>query len=158
MSDTKEKLMKLFTIEDPYESCDGKTRFTVQTVDDDGDSDGGIIAEFDSIVDAQFALDKFCDAVAEWYDLVEKQKDELSDYLISDRPLRIGDSVAWKSQSVGYTEIKHGVVSEVVAIKQKPVSLVPGVYNHTIRNHESYIVVVKNKFYWPLVKNLRLKK
>ena len=65
---------------------------------------------------------------------------------------RLGDKVSWKSQAGGWTKIKYGVIVEVVRPACWP--KLPLMDIGGSRNHESYIVLVGRKYYWPLVKNL----
>jgi hypothetical protein len=53
----------------------------------------------------------------------------------------LGDQVKWISGANGKEKEKLGVVVEVVASGSQP-------------NHESYVVKVKNKHYWPRAKAL----
>jgi hypothetical protein len=78
---------------------------------------------------------------------------------------KTGDQVTWTSQAAGSSKTKTGEVVEVVAKGSRPnrdmfLSLYRSNGVGFSRNHESYVVMVKNKkfgvkFYWPMVKNLR---
>lgn len=73
----------------------------------------------------------------------------------------VGDKVYWKSQSQGYTKVKEGMVVEVVAEGDRPNQwlfhdLYKGIGCGRSRDHESYVVKVKSKHYWPLVAHLQL--
>ncbi len=70
-----------------------------------------------------------------------------------------GSLVTWRSQSLSYWKTKHGEVVEVVPAGKAPFTQLkmPG----GPRKHESYVVLVKEgakkgKFYWPVVKLLKL--
>ena len=75
--------------------------------------------------------------------------------------LKIGDKVSWESQAQGYNKKKVGVVVGVIpAGEQVAVYLDAALANigSTIqkdyggaRLHESYLVVVSGKVYWPRV-------
>lgn len=77
-----------------------------------------------------------------------------------------GARACWSSQSQGYRRTKHGAVVEVLRPGQRPdrekyPSLYTGAGVGGAREHVSYVVQVqegkaKPKFYWPLVKHLRL--
>jgi len=70
------------------------------------------------------------------------------------RKLKVGSKVTWKSQSRGYYTIKEGTIIAVVPAGEwatkygyKPNGGPPGVP----RNHETYVVQVGNRTYWPMV-------
>ena len=70
-----------------------------------------------------------------------------------------GDKVKWTSQSLGCVKTKKGVISAVVPAGErgtdygyKPNGGLAG-YS---RNHESYVVQVGNKTYWPRTSQLSL--
>ena len=67
----------------------------------------------------------------------------------------MGDDVYWYSQAAGHVKHKEGSIVEIVAAGDKPklMEIEPWV---KARNHESYVVWVKSKLYWPLVRNLNL--
>lgn len=77
---------------------------------------------------------------------------------------RVGDRVKWTSQAAGHTKTKEGEVVLVVPAGYLPNQL-PEMEGRrspcdtvTPRNHESYIVKVKNKhqsYYWPRVSQLQ---
>lgn len=71
----------------------------------------------------------------------------------------VGDEVQWTSQAGGNTKTKVGVIAQVVPAKAYPdrerfLSLHKnsGIGMH--RDHVSYVVLVKNKPYWPVAKRL----
>jgi hypothetical protein len=75
------------------------------------------------------------------------------------------NKVTWTSQSRSYSKTKIGVIICVLVPGMTPSN--PGEekgvsyyvpYHGDARDHESYIVRVGNKLYWPLVKNLQLVK
>lgn len=73
--------------------------------------------------------------------------------------LDVGDEVEWTSQAGGNTKTKVGVIAQVVPAKGYPdrdrfLSLhkSSGIGMH--RDHVSYVVLVKNKPYWPVAKKL----
>ena len=73
---------------------------------------------------------------------------------------RIGDGVQWTSQANGSTRTKQGVVAEVVPAAHKPDRVrFSRLYKHSgcgcARDHESYVVMVGNKPYWPRANVLR---
>lgn len=65
---------------------------------------------------------------------------------------KIGSGVRWKSQAGGYAKEKIGIVVEVVPAKALPKNKGGGWGSP--RGHESYVVKVGSKLYWPIVKNL----
>ena len=74
--------------------------------------------------------------------------------------LKVGDSVEWLSQAQGSTTKKRGVVAEVVKAGSRPDrTLFPTLYKHSGcgwgRDHESYVVMVGKKPYWPVANKLR---
>lgn len=70
----------------------------------------------------------------------------------------VGDKVRWSSQSQGFTKEKVGMVAQVVAAGQKPDTKFyqlykgPGVGGY--RDHESYVVTVGTRPYWPRANKL----
>ncbi len=73
---------------------------------------------------------------------------------------REGDEVTWSSQAGGHTKVKAGVVAEVVPAKGYPsrerfAALFTGNGVGIHREHESYVVLVGRKAYWPRVAALR---
>jgi len=74
---------------------------------------------------------------------------------------RIGDVVEWTSQSSGSSLTKRGIVTEVIVPGTRPDRIrFPGLYRSTAligmpRNHESYVVLVGSKPYWPRVSQLK---
>lgn len=70
--------------------------------------------------------------------------------------LKENDNVKWTSQSAGYPKEKRGHIVLVVPAGFRPRgSGLPGFYPvGQARDHESYIVKVGRKHYWPLVKYL----
>jgi hypothetical protein len=74
---------------------------------------------------------------------------------------KVGDKVAWRSQSGGVWKEKHGEVIEVLPPNTWQSAYHPGriMFDGGPRNHESYIVEVregkrKPKLYWPVVSKL----
>lgn len=79
---------------------------------------------------------------------------------------RFGDTVTWESQAnAGYT-VKVGEVCGIVNAGEKPSRvLYPQLYRPSRsiayvmpRNHESYIIKVGSKYYWPRAKYLKMVK
>jgi len=71
----------------------------------------------------------------------------------------IGDTVEWTSQSGGYTKTKKGEVVQVVQAGHAPWPgqlKVGGVGFGGSRKHESYLVRVGNKAYWPIASKLKI--
>lgn len=66
---------------------------------------------------------------------------------------KVGDPVQWKSQAGGYIKSKAGIVAEVVPPMASPRNKGDGWGSP--RNHESYVVKVGTKLYWPVARNLR---
>ena len=71
---------------------------------------------------------------------------------------QIGDVVEWTSSSQGYTRTKRGRVAAILPRRTR----FPAVFQHgaaynpgTSRDHESYIVLVGNRPYWPRVAALK---
>jgi len=72
------------------------------------------------------------------------------------RKYHLGDDVKWVSQSGGYYKTKEGVIVAIVAPEQDPFD-VAKLYNlGRPRNHESYVVRVGKKLYWPRVSALSM--
>jgi hypothetical protein len=70
---------------------------------------------------------------------------------------RVGDNVSWKSQSQGNWKTKRGVIYSIVIAGATPYNYgykANGGYAGNPRNHESYVVMVGNKTYWPRVSHL----
>lgn len=68
----------------------------------------------------------------------------------------VGDRVKWVSQSQGYWKVKEGVVDAVVPAHRAfslPADLKR--YGTRSRDHESYVVRVGGKLYWPVVSLLK---
>lgn len=71
-----------------------------------------------------------------------------------------GDRVRWSSQAGGVEKTKEGEVVYVLGEgknigRSVPVEMFPhGTALYSARRHESYVVKVGSKFYWPLVKYL----
>lgn len=69
----------------------------------------------------------------------------------------LNSTVTWESQSAGSIKAKTGIIVAVVPADtfvrkgQYPGLGIPGIS----RNHESYIVKVGSKHYWPRVKHLK---
>jgi hypothetical protein len=73
----------------------------------------------------------------------------------------VGDKVSWTSQAGGFSKKKEGIVAEVVPAgsypnREKFLSLYKSQGIGTSRKMESYVVIVGNQPYWPIVKNLSL--
>lgn len=73
---------------------------------------------------------------------------------------KVGDTVEWTSQAQGSTTKKRGVVAEVVEKGKRPnrirfVALYKSSGCGLGRDHESYVVMVGNKPYWPRANALR---
>ena len=72
-----------------------------------------------------------------------------------------GDTVRWQSQSQGYHKVKEGIIVAKIPAGRRPSEAVfPALYRGAGpgygRDHDSYVVKVGNKFYWPRVKGLTL--
>lgn len=68
-----------------------------------------------------------------------------------------GNKVKWTSQSAGHTKTKEGIISEVVPAGSPPIGYKPnGGPAGCARNHESYVVTVGKRTYWPRVSQLSL--
>ena len=72
-----------------------------------------------------------------------------------------GDKVKWSSQAQGYKKIKEGTIVQVVPKGERPdrerfLYLYKNAGCGFGRNHESYVVMVKNTPYWPRVNKLEL--
>ncbi|MCK9569791.1 hypothetical protein M0R72_12680 [Candidatus Pacearchaeota archaeon] len=77
--------------------------------------------------------------------------------------MKVGDAVEWTSQSGGYQTTKRGVVVAIVHPGVDPNNIVSNKFAPLVnpgmsRRHESYLVVVDGKTYWPRVSNLRRNK
>jgi hypothetical protein len=74
---------------------------------------------------------------------------------------KVGDKVWWTSQENGPTKEHHGTVVQVVEIRRRPdrnrfSSLYKDNSEYRFdRDHESYVVRVGTKNYWPIVEHLR---
>lgn len=71
----------------------------------------------------------------------------------------VGDAVVWTSQAQGYSRQKQGVIVSVVAPNERPDrNFFPDLYKGSGcgfgRDHESYVVRVKNRHYWPRASSL----
>lgn len=74
--------------------------------------------------------------------------------------LKVGTRVRWTSQSGGYEKTKEGVIVETVLAYESINDMYDKQIRHGLwpyRDHESYIVKVGNKLYWPLVKYLEVR-
>lgn len=75
------------------------------------------------------------------------------------KDLNLGDRVRWTSQAGGYAKTKEGAIIAVVPAHSNPRRHVPKDEPSAkefglSRNHESYIVKVGTRLYWPRVKGL----
>ncbi len=73
---------------------------------------------------------------------------------------KVGDQVSWSSQSGGYVKSKSGTVAEVVPAKRSPSrelfdALYKGAGVGLPRDHQSYVVMVGSRPYWPRALALR---
>ena len=73
---------------------------------------------------------------------------------------QIGDKVTWESQARGHTKEKRGTVAQVVPAGERPSrEQFPYLYKSVRcgfgRCHESYVVLVGKKPYWPVANKLR---
>ena len=73
--------------------------------------------------------------------------------------MKLGDTVRWRSHSQGSWLEKVGTIAEVIPALSRPdaekwPSLFTGAGPGASRNHESYIVTVGKRVYWPRVKRL----
>ena len=72
---------------------------------------------------------------------------------------KVGDKVQWTSQAQGRSKQKKGIVAEVVSGDARPSkSRFPQLYKGCgvgfARGHESYVILVGHKPYWPRVSQL----
>lgn len=70
------------------------------------------------------------------------------------RPLQLGDRVTWRSQSGGYRTVKSGVIAQIVPAGFRPdPEAFPQLYKGAGcgygRNHDSFVVLVGGRPYWP---------
>lgn len=67
--------------------------------------------------------------------------------------LKVGDAVKWTSQAGGRLTTKFGTVAEIVDVGNQPNKVMfPALYKSGIgisRKETSYVILVKNKPYWP---------
>jgi hypothetical protein len=74
----------------------------------------------------------------------------------------VGTQVRWTSQAGGYRKTKVGIIVDVIPAFDYLTDYLPDEIleqlgrGHLPRTHESYIVRVGNKYYWPRVKNLEV--
>lgn len=69
---------------------------------------------------------------------------------------KIGETVKWTSQSQGYEKTKEGIVVNVVRIGKLPNRRIhASTWLGMVRNHESYVVEVNGRNYWPRVSQLK---
>jgi hypothetical protein len=78
-------------------------------------------------------------------------------------PFKLNDTVTWTSQAQGFSKTKEGIVAEVVAPNEMPtrekfLHLYKNAGVGFPRNHESYVIMVKNTPYWPHANKLKLVK
>ena len=76
--------------------------------------------------------------------------------------MEIGDEVTWGSQAGGYTKEKMGIIVAIVPAGVGVVDAYPEIRTGgsawgggISRNHQSYVVKVGKKLYWPLVNHLQ---
>ena len=70
--------------------------------------------------------------------------------------MKLNDKVTWESQSMGYWRVKTGHIIEVVPPAEMPANKITT--SSTVvgsRLHESYVVQVGSKTYWPRASNLK---
>ena len=72
--------------------------------------------------------------------------------------MKIGDIVTWTSQSQGFVRTKTGVIMAVVPAGGEADRFGKIGSVGMPRNHESYLVRVEAKLYWPRVSKLKLAK
>lgn len=75
--------------------------------------------------------------------------------------MKLGDTVEWSSQSQGKWTSKRGQIVDVIPAGVRPSrGLWPSLWNGAGpgngRNHESYVVKVGAKFYWPVASGLKV--
>lgn len=75
--------------------------------------------------------------------------------------LKVGDMVTWRSQSQGSWTQKTGVVAAIIPSHSRPdATLWPRLFSSDgpggARRHQSYIVLVDKRPYWPIVTKLKL--
>jgi hypothetical protein len=64
---------------------------------------------------------------------------------------KVGDQVEWVSQADGWSRTKQGVIVEVIPAGKRPNLRGAG----SARKHESYLVRVGGRVYWPRVIHLK---
>lgn len=69
------------------------------------------------------------------------------------KTFEVGDAVEWSSQSGSYSKKKTGVVEQVIPSGCRPTDVRRCGF---ARDHESYVVKVRNKLYWPRVSALSM--
>lgn len=74
--------------------------------------------------------------------------------------VKVGAKVKWVSQSGGFSKVKEGVIAQILKAKEMPSrELFPTLYKHSgvggSRDHESYVVKVGSRPYWPRANHLR---
>jgi len=75
--------------------------------------------------------------------------------------MKIGSLVSWKSQSQGAWKKKEGRITYIVPAGEMPPVVIRGAWDPATgkaqcfrRNHESYVVTVGKRDYWPRVSAL----
>lgn len=69
----------------------------------------------------------------------------------------VGTEVEWRSQAQGSCKTKRGTIIEVIPASKRPDTQI---YPHLLgagwgRKHESYVVLVGRRHYWPVVSKLQ---
>lgn len=82
--------------------------------------------------------------------------DELPAAAHPGQKIGLGSTVKWRSQVAGSWKTKGGMVVQVVQRKKFPASKYKIGTSAVPRDHESYVVQVGNKFYWPRISVLEL--
>lgn len=116
------------------------------------------IADQSNFGDDQIASKRKANGIALVAKLIEAEKIEYASN--GNGGFEVGDEVTWISQAGSYTKSKLGVVAEVVEKGRTPDRIrFPAFYKTggigSSRKHKSYVVLVNNKPYWPLVAKLK---
>lgn len=79
---------------------------------------------------------------------------------MAEKKFELGERVEWVSQAAGHSRTKVGEVAECVPAGRMPDrTKFERLYKSSgvglPRDHESYVILVGNKPYWPRVKNLQ---
>lgn len=108
------------------------------------------------------ALEEAVKAVG--YEIAEmrvRQAKTTSGRKLSIQGVKLGATVEWTSQSGGFTKTKQGMVAQIVPAGSYPdrdrfSHLYKSAGVGMRRNHESYVVMVGNRPYWPRANQLEI--